>query len=235
MLGIILILAVSWGLLYLIQKTNLNALGYTPTLTRGYETGIGFLVLALVNFSFLIDETWITGATWKWNTEISMGQIFKALKYHFISALTEDLVFRGAVLYILIARIGVQKAIWISAILFGVYHWFSYGLIESGQLLPMAIVLLMTGFMGYAWAYTFHKTKSIAMGLGMHWGWNMMQAFFKEGEPYGELLFSLTNQTPLGDWWSLLFTVVYAIVPPLVCIWFVNLYTSHKNKFHSTN
>lgn len=228
MVGILVILAVSWALLHFVQKTNLNALGFTPVGKRLFEIALGFLVLGIVQVSFVVDEAWITNATWEWKQELSIGLLFDAFKYHLISALTEDLVFRGAILFILFQRLGAKKGMWISAIVFGVYHVFSYGMIESGQLLGIVIVILMTGFMGYAWAYVFYKTKSIAMGLGMHWGWNMMQSFFKEGEPYGELLVTITNQTSIGDWWSLVFTLVYSTVPPLVCIWFVRLYTKKQ-------
>src|SRR5210317_322884 len=171
MLGILIILTVSWALLFVIQKKHLNVLGFTPVLKRLNEIGIGFLVLALVNFSFVIDQTWITGASWVRNPDLAIGLLFDTFKYHFISALTEDLVFRGAILFILIERIGSKKAILFSGIVFGVYHWFSYGLIGSGSFVQMAVVFIMTGFMGYGWAYVFHKTKSIAMGLGMHLGW----------------------------------------------------------------
>lgn len=227
MLGLLVILVVSWALLHFVQKAPITVLGFTPVLKRIYEVCFGFIILSMVNFSFIIDQTWITGATWVQNPELSVGLVLETFKYHFISALTEDLVFRGALLYILIERIGSKKALWLAAIVFGIYHWFSYGLIGSGAIVQMAVVFIMTGFMGYAWAYVFHKTKSMAMGLGMHLGWNMLQSFFYEGNPYGEVLFSLANGNPMGDWLGLAFTLAKAILPPLACIWMVDLYVKN--------
>jgi membrane protease YdiL (CAAX protease family) len=61
---------------------------------------------------------------------------FDSFIYHLKSALTEDLAFRGALLYILIKKIGVQKGFFLSAITFGIYHWFSYGMI-NGPIIPL--------------------------------------------------------------------------------------------------
>jgi membrane protease YdiL (CAAX protease family) len=54
--------------------------------------------------------------------------IVKGTWWTLFSVLYEELIFRGVVLYILIKRIGEVKAILISCIAFGIYHWFSYGL-----------------------------------------------------------------------------------------------------------
>jgi membrane protease YdiL (CAAX protease family) len=80
--------------------------------------------------------------------------------------LTEELVFRGAILYILISKIGSSRTILLSAILFGVYHWFSFGVI--GNLMAMLFVFIGTGLMGYAWALAFSKTNSIFLPFGLH-------------------------------------------------------------------
>jgi membrane protease YdiL (CAAX protease family) len=61
---------------------------------------------------------------------------FDSFIYHLKSALSEDLVFRGILLYILIKKIGIQKGGVLSAITFGIYHWFSYKMI-NGPIIPL--------------------------------------------------------------------------------------------------
>jgi hypothetical protein len=97
-----------------------------------------------------------------------------------LKVLTEELIFRGALLYILLQKIGSPKSIWISAIAFGVYHWFSYGVL--GNLQAMILVFIRTGLMGYAWAWAFAKTRSILLPFGLHLGWNVTyKLFFQKG------------------------------------------------------
>ena len=67
------------------------------------------------------------------------------------------------------SKIGAKKAILISAIVFGVYHIFSYGM-TGDKIIPILYVTLITGFTGYVWAYTFYKTKSVMLALGFHLG-----------------------------------------------------------------
>lgn len=229
MLGVLVILAVSWALLKYVQKAPITVLGFTPVATRFHELFVGFLVFSTIIVSFAIDETWITGATWTLNPDVSVGLVFETLCYHVISALTEDLVFRGALLYILIERIGVKKALLISGTAFGIYHWFSFGMFGNSGIVPMLFVFFMSGFMGYAWGYAFHKTKSIAMGLGMHIGWNFGQSMLYKSSAFGEILYSINYETPMNDWVSLLFYLAKAIVPPLICIWVVNMYTKKQS------
>ncbi|NNK76373.1 MAG: CPBP family intramembrane metalloprotease, partial [Maribacter sp.] len=77
----------------------------------------------------------------------------------------EELIFRGAILYILIKKIGVNWACIISAIAFGIYHWFSYQMFGRGMI-PMIYVFLLTGAAGWMFAYAFARTRSIYAPLG---------------------------------------------------------------------
>ena len=155
--------------------------------------------------------------------------ILNAFLYHIKSALTEDLVFRGALLYILIQRLSPKKAIWISALCFGFYHVFSYG-ISFHTIIPIIYVVVVTGFAGYVWAFTFHKTKSIYMGLGFHLGVNMINVIFYKSQPYGELLFSEVSRGEISEWNNFLVVIfkgLFTSVVTFVCLIF---YFKHKEK-----
>jgi hypothetical protein len=143
--------------------------------------------------------------------------------YHLRSALTEDLVFRGAILYILIQRIGATKALWLSAIIFGVYHWFSYGIIGE-RIVLLAYVFVVTGFTGYVWAYTFYKTKSIMLGLGFHLGYNLIMSFFFESQPFGELIMSQTSKVDLIGWNEFYYSMFRGLFPTTLSLLFVKQY-----------
>ncbi len=78
----------------------------------------------------------------------------------------EELIFRGAIFYILIKRIGAAYSILISSVAFGIYHWFSFEVI--GNIGQMIQVFLITGIIGILYAYGFVRTKSLYAVIGMH-------------------------------------------------------------------
>ncbi|MEL6810121.1 MAG: CPBP family intramembrane glutamic endopeptidase [Bacteroidota bacterium] len=197
MIGLLVLLIISWGLLFLFEKKNLNAVGIIPTPQRLLQFFIGFVLIVAICLILIYIDTWAKSIQWEF-LGTSFKTFYKAFIYHLRSALTEDLVFRGAVLYVLIQRLGAKWALWISALCFGVYHVFSYGILQERWIL-IFYVILITGFTGYVWAYAFHKTKSIFIGLGLHVGYNMFMTCFYESQPYGELLFSEVSRIELSE------------------------------------
>ena len=133
------------------------------------------------------------------------------------------------ILYILIQKIGAKKAFFISAFVFGVYHIFSYGMINS-SLIAISYVTLITGITGYVWAYTFHKTKSIMMGLGFHIGYNFLMTLFYENQPYGQLVFQEVSKISLSDWNWLLYNVPKGLFPSIMMFVFIKIYLSISSK-----
>lgn len=213
MLGLLVIVVISWGLLYFIQKEHIDVLGIIPTVNRVSQFFIGLLIITVIVLINIYVETYTQQVEWKQN-ELNYTSLWNAFVYHLRSALTEDLVFRGAILYILIKRIGATKAIVLSAVVFGIYHWFSYGILHERPIL-LTYVFLVTGFTGYVWAYTFHKTRSILLALGFHLGYNLVMSCFYESQPYGETLFSMTSKTDLIGWNEFLYSMFRGLFPPL--------------------
>ena len=219
MIGILVLISISWLLLYLIEKKSILALGLLPPGKRLKQLGLGFLVTSILCVLVQYLEAYLKNSSWILNEKITSGLVLKSLWWDFKSVLTEELLFRGALLYLLIQKIGSKKSILISAIAFGIYHWFSYGVF--GNLIAMLFVFIGTGLMGYAWAWAFAKTRSMLLGFGLHLGWNVTyNTVFSKG-PLGELVFLLKGGTELTDWASLLNFTSGLILVPIIVLLFI--------------
>jgi membrane protease YdiL (CAAX protease family) len=228
MLGLLVIIVVSWVLLRVIEKKNIEVLGIIPNKQRMIQFMIGFTFVALLCLLIIYIESFVLRVEWEMNESINYSAILNSFYYHVRSALTEDLVFRGAILYILISRLGAKWGILISALYFGVYHVFSYGM-TGDRIIPILYVILVTGFVGYTWAYTFYKTKSILMGLGFHIAYNFLMAMFYESPPVGELIFHEISKTSLRDWNWLFYNLPKGLFPSILTLVFVKQYLKYMS------
>lgn len=214
MLGLLVILLISWGLLFLIEKKSLKVIGIVPSprRLRQFVYGIGLIISICLVLIFI--ETQLKAIKWQFQG-INYSLLFDAFVYHLRSALTEDLVFRGALLYILMHRLGVKRGLLLSAIVFGVYHVFSYGILNERFIL-IAYVVVVTGFTGYVWAWAFYKTKSIYLGLGLHLGYNLVMSCFYESQPYGELLFTEISSVDLSEPMASFYSIFRGLFPSVL-------------------
>lgn len=232
MIGILIAIAVSWLLLYLIEKKNILALGFLPIGKRLKQFLIGFLITGILCVLVQYLESYLKSSTWILNKIITSGIIIKSFWWDFKSVLTEELIFRGALLYILIQKIGSRKSILISAIAFGIYHWFSYGVL--GNVMAMILVFIGTGLMGYAWAWAFSKTKSIMLPFGLHLGWNFIyNTIFSKG-PLGELVLISKDGIELTDWTSLLNFISGLILVPIIVLIYVRYFVKKETEIKPT-
>jgi membrane protease YdiL (CAAX protease family) len=180
MAGNIVGLLLSWAVLWFVERKNLLALGFTPPVKRIFQFVLGFFFSAVVCAIAQLAQSSMLHVTWQLNPQITFSKIAHHLSWNFNSVLFEELIFRGALLYIAIKKLGALKAILLSAICFGIYHWNSYGLL--GNIIPMIVVFVITGLMGWTWAYAFNKTSSMALPSGFHLGWNFtFNAIFSNG------------------------------------------------------
>ena len=235
MLGLLVIIVISWVLLCLIEKKNIDALGIIPYGNRIIQFLIGMFFIALIVLLKIYIESLVLNVEWKIKPSINFMLIFDSFIYHLKSALTEDLIFRGAIFYILINKLGSKWAILISAIVFGVYHIFSYGMIND-RIVPIAFIILVTGVAGYVWAYTFYKTKSIMLALGFHLGSNLVMTFFYSSQPYGELIFTEISRTTItSEWNNLYYSLFIGLFPSIITYVFVKLLTKYNLKLIQQN
>lgn len=180
MLGIIVQLAISWLLAWFFEKKNLSVLGFRPTKDRLLGFLLFFLISAAICSTEFVMKLFFGKQQWHLNPDLSFQLIAEGVWWNIKSVLFEELIFRGVLLYILARKLGVSKAIIISAIAFGIYHWFSFGVI--GNPMAMIIVFIITGIMGLLLAYGYTKTFSLYIPIGIHLGWNLTNLFvFSQG------------------------------------------------------
>lgn len=226
MIGILVAIAISWLLLYLVEKKNILALGLLPLAKRTKQFFIGFAITGLLCVLTQYLEAFLKSSSWVLNENIVFGTVIDSFWWDVKSVLTEELIFRGALLYILIQKIGSKKSILISAISFGIYHWFSYGVL--GNVMAMILVFIGTGLMGYAWAWAFSKSKSIILPFGLHLGWNFMyNTIFSKG-PLGQLVLISKGGNELTDWTSLLNFVTGLVIVPIMVLIYVKYFVTDE-------
>lgn len=214
MIGILVELVISWLLLWFFCKKNLTALGFVPSKSRVWDCVFGFLFAALgctlyhVSSAFFADNFWVP------NVPFSASLFGAGLWFTVKSVLFEELIFRGALLYILIQKLGVNKACILSAIGFGVYHWFSFG--AFGNAANMAIIFVITGIQGLAFAYAFAKTTSLYLPIALHLGWNLFNIVIFSNGPLKQQLFILQNANKPEGIISLVLFLFQIFALPLV-------------------
>jgi uncharacterized protein len=195
MIGILVQLVISWILLRYVEKQNLNALGFAPWAPRLGEFLLGVLAAILLCLVHALTKNHLQQATWQLNPDYTVTAFLSALGFCFRSVFFEELIFRGALCYIGFQRIGAKFTMLISSIAFGIYHWFSFGIL--GDVKMMIIVFAMTGLYGWTLAYAYYKTKSIMLGSGLHLGWLIVSLVIFSGGTIGNQ-WLLPANTPIS-------------------------------------
>ncbi len=226
MLGLLVQLIISWLLIWLFQKNDLRVLGFFPTKRRLINFALFFIVTAFCCSTEFLMKIFLAHQQWKINPAFTGKLLLDGTWWNIKSVLFEELIFRGAILYILIKKLGISKAVIISAIGFGIYHWFSYGII--GNISQMAIIFFITGAMGLVLAYGYAKTLSLYIPIAIHFGWNFTHIFlFSEG-PIGNGLFLPAQPGPFKtDSYFLFFTI---LLLPMISTLLINYLLLRKCK-----
>lgn len=219
MAGLIVELIISWLLLKFILHENLLVLGFkinskqlTPLIIALFIPVV-FLIIHLVSISL-----WVK-SPYHLNPHYTFAAFKTSASYVLISVIYEELIFRGALLYILIKKTGTQKALLVSAISFGIYHWFTLGVL--GQVIPMVFVFTITAIMGYIFALSFSISKTIYFPLALHLGYNFTFIIVFSRSNIGEqLLIPIFKNDPIktGVIFQTVTTVIHYIIFPFI-IW----------------
>jgi hypothetical protein len=194
-------LAVSWLLLWLYERSHLSALGFKPTLLRIQDLTFGVLSAAVVAGAGHYMIAVASGSHLSVNANYTILEFLSGTWWMSRSVAIEELMFRGALLYIMIKLIGINKSCLLSAVAFGVYHWFSYGVF--GNVAQMIYVFLITGVGGMMFAYAFSFTRSLYLPFGLHFGWNMVSTVIFSQGPLGTQFLVVEGGSQLGVGWSI--------------------------------
>lgn len=221
MLGVLVVFVLSWLILWFFLKEHISALGVVPSTRRLRDFVIGLILMALFCTINLLGQSYFKEIDYVRNPNFGIWESLSAIWWTFKAALFEELIFRGAILYILIKKIGINWACLVSAIAFGIYHWFSYQMFGRG-IIPMAYVFLLTGAGGWMFAYAFAKTKSLFAPLGLHFGWIVVSIVVFSAGPLGNSLFKIDGEElELGGWEQLLFFLWQTLIIPGILTWYL--------------
>lgn len=219
MFGIIVELIISWVLLWIVCKKHLSVLGFRPTKHRMTSLIAGFLIAASCCTVWQLMTTAFIDNSWAFNKQATTKGILESSRWTFVSVIYEELIFRAALLYIAIKKLGAVRACILSAVCFGIYHWFSYNIF--GNPLMMFIVFLMTAIVGLSWAFAFAKTGSLYLPIGLHLGWNLFSIVVFSNGNFGQAILVKANNNQnqgLLSWFVFLFQV---LALPMLTLWYL--------------
>ncbi len=223
MIGIFIELILSWILLWFLERKDLRALGLLPDPQRLSQLALGIVYPIIYVSIFEFDVAALVYNPYRINPGYHLKDCWHAISYLFRTVGFEDLIFRGALLYILIRRLGNQKAILLSGIAFGIYHWFSWN--AFGNPMQMLIVLWMTGSAGYVFALAFARTRSMYLGAGLHFGYDFASmVIFSQAKNIGvQWLTKMYASDPVspGMLVSVLVLIIHFIGFPVLTWWLI--------------
>lgn len=219
MLGIVVELIISWLVLWFVCKRHLSVLGFAPTKNRLTNVIAGFLIAALCCTLYQLLTTAFINNSWTVNKQATAATIAEGARWTFVSVLYEEFIFRGALLYIAIKKLGIAKACIFSAVCFGVYHWFSFNVF--GNPLMMVIVFLMTAIVGLSWAYAFAKTGSLYLSIGLHFGWNLFSSVVFSNGNIGQSIFVKANASQVQGLLSWVVFLFQVLALPALTFWYL--------------
>ena len=206
----------TWVTIYLSEKRNIFRQWLFPIERRAKEFFIGLIfsmILCLLT-QFLLSQ--LNDTTWAISNDLSIGKLTFSLLYDLNSVVAEELLFRGIILYFLIKYSTTRIAMLILATVFGIYHWFTFGVI--GNVAAMTMVFIVTGLMGYVFAASYVKTKSIILPIGIHLGWNWINNTVFSNGPNGVQILEPNKTPPLDGVYQILSFCLYLIIPFLILL-----------------
>ena len=143
MAGILVELIISWLLLWFICKKHLSVLGFRPTKSRIIHLGVGLFIAGLCCTVYQLLTTAFINNSWVLNKQVTGKIILESSKWTLVSVLYEELIFRGALLYIAIKKLGITKACILSAVCFGVYHWFTFNVFGNPFMMMITFFIML--------------------------------------------------------------------------------------------
>lgn len=210
-LGLIILFAIA---LYF-EKKNLNVFGIQPVSKRILQLLVGISLTAVLSIAINIVFGQFAYFTWKLNSDYSIQHILNSAYNTLNSVLFEELIFRTYLFYKLIQYIGEKKSIIITSSIFGIYHWFTFGIL--GNYTMMIWIFFYTGLWGAMFAISYTRTGTILLTIGLHWGWNFFDQTIFNRNGQGLLKPVTTDKTIFlnnvnGFLITILPTILFAVI-----------------------
>ncbi|MHA6280056.1 lysostaphin resistance A-like protein [Salinimicrobium sp. CAU 1759] len=223
MLGNLLLLLLSWVLLKF-SGSDLKVLGLFPTRLRSRQFFSGFLLTAVLAAVYFLGLLLVLEAKVSVNSNYSFLDFLKGSWWTIQSVLYEELLFRGALLFLALKYLGKLKGILLSATVFGIYHWFSYNVF--GDLVQMIYTFILTGIGGFVFAYAYVRTKSLYLPIGLHFGWNFVTiVIFSQGIFAEDQLLISSTDNEIGTFGSIISLLYQVVLFPVFSILLIRFLT----------
>jgi uncharacterized protein len=232
MIGPIL-LAATWLLLRLEGK-GLSAIGIDHGARRLAEFAAGFTLLGLAAAAQQLGLAAATNDPFVLNEGVRPAALLEGARFVVNSVLYEELLFRGYLLYTAVRWFGSSWAVWLDAVAFGVYHWFSYG--AFGNPIAMAYIFVLTGAYGLMWARAFVATGSVAAPIGLHLGWNAVTYLVFSAGPLGAALLvpaSGVHQLHATGWAAVALSIAWPLAATGGVLWLCRRYERRRHLRHA--
>lgn len=169
-LPLALLTMVTWTCLRL-RRQSLGSIGLRLNNNFLKQLVAGLIISSGQILLFVATLYAIGGVTLELNAELNINQLMLAT-YVLVMAVTfEELLFRGFIFQRLIDGTGFVFAQCLFAAAFAFGHWENPGM--SGTALYIATVELALASIVFGLAY--YRTKSLALPIGLHFGWNFCQ------------------------------------------------------------
>ena len=182
------VLALTWVALQM-ERLPLATIGLDLDRRWGRE----FLAGVLAGAAFILVMAWLvqlaSGCTWARDVRTGPGRLAAGAWLYLAVAASEELLFRGYLFQRLARGLGASPALGLTALLFTAMHWDNPGMTGATRAWASLNITLASVLLGLCWL----RTRSLALPIGLHLGWNWTQ---------GTLLGFGVSGLPGAGWWA---------------------------------
>jgi len=168
------VMVLSWYFVRLERKT-LHYLGLELNL-RQIKLFLSGLLIGLAAYGVVVLLVAVyANPAFQINDHLVFIPFFSGIIFLLSSAVFEELMFRGYILKKLTESIGIVKALMVTGLLFGVYHWLAWGILGNWQL--MILSLITTGIGHLIFATALLRSGSLYLSISIHYAWNVSNEY----------------------------------------------------------
>ena len=183
--------------LFLVIRSRYSLPGTAISLSSRIKIAIGGMALA-ASLCLLVNGSLSLFHDIELYQKTIDGPLLSSLFTIISSVLIEELFFRGALFLILVAILPIWSAILLASLAFGIYHWFSFGVI--GNVPAMLAVAITTGSFGAVMCYAYLRSHTLMVPVAIHAGWNLANALLIDTS--GRQMALWSTQHPVPKEWS---------------------------------